>query len=135
MVSREIWINMHSRVFQRPQIALVLRTRAILRSLKNSLVHVISKLHSKPSYYPYKLYMSKILEEKQWNLEGRFHIVVTAWTFIALWILRHVLSLYCFVNLTSCSIIVLLCESYVMFYHCIALWILRHVLQMIQCLF
>jgi hypothetical protein len=44
MVSLEIWINMHSSVFERPQIALVLRTRAILRSLKNSLVHVISKL-------------------------------------------------------------------------------------------
>ena len=42
MVSREIWINMHSRVFQRLQIAVVLRTRAILRPLKNSLVHVIS---------------------------------------------------------------------------------------------
>ena len=54
MVSREIWINMHSRVFQRPQIALVLRTRAILRSLKNSLEHVISKLHSEPCYYLYK---------------------------------------------------------------------------------
>jgi hypothetical protein len=27
MVSREIWINMHEWVFQRPQIALVLRTR------------------------------------------------------------------------------------------------------------
>jgi hypothetical protein len=44
MVSREIWINMHSSVFERPQIALVLRTRAILRSLKNSLVHVIPNL-------------------------------------------------------------------------------------------
>ena len=31
---------MLSCVFQRPQIALVLRTRAILRSLKNSLVRV-----------------------------------------------------------------------------------------------
>ena len=53
MVSREIWINMHSLVFQRPQIALVLRTRAILRSLKNSLVHVISELHSIPCHYLY----------------------------------------------------------------------------------
>ena len=35
-------------------IALVLPTRAILRSLKNSLVHVISKLHLKPCYYLYK---------------------------------------------------------------------------------
>ena len=50
MVSRGIWINMHSWVFQRPQIALVLWTRAILRSLKNTLVHVISKLHLKPCY-------------------------------------------------------------------------------------
>jgi hypothetical protein len=41
MASRDIWINMHSCVFQRPQITLVHRTRAILRSLKNSLVHVI----------------------------------------------------------------------------------------------
>ena len=47
MVSREMWINMYSWVFQRPQIALVFRTRAIFRSLKNSLMHVISKLHSK----------------------------------------------------------------------------------------
>jgi hypothetical protein len=42
MVSRGIWINMHWGVFQRPRIALVLRTRAILRSLKNSLVHAIT---------------------------------------------------------------------------------------------
>jgi hypothetical protein len=42
---------MHSWVFQRPQIALVLRTRAFLRSLKNSFVHVISKFHSKTCYY------------------------------------------------------------------------------------
>jgi hypothetical protein len=34
MVSREIWMNMHSFGFQRPQIALVLRTRAILKSFK-----------------------------------------------------------------------------------------------------
>jgi hypothetical protein len=54
MVSREIWINMS---FQRPQIALILRTRAILlRSLKNLLVHVISKLHSKPCYITYTKY-------------------------------------------------------------------------------
>jgi hypothetical protein len=32
-----------------------LRTRAILRYLKNSLVRVISKLHSKPCYYIYIL--------------------------------------------------------------------------------
>jgi hypothetical protein len=59
---------MHSRVFQRPQIALVLRTRAFLRSLKNSLVHVISKLHSKPCYYLYKtrlVYNLSTLGEKQ----------------------------------------------------------------------
>jgi hypothetical protein len=62
IVSREIWINMHSWVFQRPQIALVLWTRAILRSLKNSLVHVISKLHSKPCYY---LYTNLIIIHKQ----------------------------------------------------------------------
>jgi hypothetical protein len=37
MVSHEIWINMHSWVFQRLQIALVLCTRAILRSLKTHL--------------------------------------------------------------------------------------------------
>jgi hypothetical protein len=61
MVSREIWINMHSWVFKRPQIALVLWTRAILRSLKNSRVHVISKLHSKPCYYLY-LHVRKILK-------------------------------------------------------------------------
>jgi hypothetical protein len=56
IVSREMWINMYSWVFQRPQIALVLRTRAIFRSLKNSLMHVISKLHSKPYYNLYKYY-------------------------------------------------------------------------------
>ena len=33
----QFWENPHSWVFQRPQIALVLRTRAILRFLKNSL--------------------------------------------------------------------------------------------------
>ena len=35
------------------QIELVLRTRAILRSLKNSLVRDFSKLHSKSCYYVY----------------------------------------------------------------------------------
>ena len=37
MVSREIWINMHSCVFQRPQIALVFRTRAIFRYIQIAL--------------------------------------------------------------------------------------------------
>ena len=40
-------------LFQMFPFILVLRTRAILASLKNSLVHVISKLHSKPCYYLY----------------------------------------------------------------------------------
>ena len=39
-------------LFQMFPFILVLRTCAIL-SLKNSLVHVISKLHSKPCYYLY----------------------------------------------------------------------------------
>ena len=41
----------HFWVFRRPQIALVLWTRAIWKSLKNSLVQVISKLHEKSCYY------------------------------------------------------------------------------------
>ena len=36
--------------------ALVLRTRAILRSLKNSLVRVFSKLHSKPCKLPIQIF-------------------------------------------------------------------------------
>ena len=43
--------HMHFWVFRRPQIALVLWTRAIWKSLKNSLVQVISKLHEKSCYY------------------------------------------------------------------------------------
>jgi hypothetical protein len=64
MVSREMWININTWVFQRPQIALVFQTRAIFRSLKNSLMHVISKLHSKPYYYLYRysfLYIQAIV--------------------------------------------------------------------------
>ena len=58
MVSREIWINMHSYVsFSKIENSTRLRTCAILRSLKNSLVHVISKLHSKPCYYLYCIYL------------------------------------------------------------------------------
>ena len=43
--------NTDSWFFQRLQLILLLRTRAILRSLKNSLVRVIFKLHSKSCYY------------------------------------------------------------------------------------
>ena len=47
-------INLHSWVFQRAQIALALRARAILNSLKNTLVQINSKLNSKPYDYLYK---------------------------------------------------------------------------------
>ena len=49
MVSLAIWKKIHSWVFQRLQIALV----QFWSSLKNLLVHVFSKLHSKSYYYPY----------------------------------------------------------------------------------
>ena len=42
MISRAIWFG----IFQRLQIALALRARVILMSLKNL-------LHSKPCYYPH----------------------------------------------------------------------------------
>ena len=47
-------INKHSQTFQRLQIALALRARAIFCSLKNLLVLIYSKLHSKPFDYLYK---------------------------------------------------------------------------------
>jgi hypothetical protein len=40
MVSHEIWINMHSWVFQRPQNSTSPKDECYLRSLKNSRVHV-----------------------------------------------------------------------------------------------
>ena len=43
--------HMHFWVFRRPQIALVLWTRAIWKSLKNSRVQIISKLYEKSCYY------------------------------------------------------------------------------------
>jgi hypothetical protein len=49
MVSLAIWKKIHSWVSQRLKITLV----QFWSSLKNSLMHVFSKLHSKPNYYPY----------------------------------------------------------------------------------
>ena len=46
-------INKHMLIFLRPQIALALRARAILLSLKNLLVLINTKLHSKSCYYKY----------------------------------------------------------------------------------
>jgi hypothetical protein len=50
------WVFINTGEFSKDlkiQIALVLETGAILRSLENSLVHVNSKLHWKPYYYLY----------------------------------------------------------------------------------
>ena len=48
MVSRVIWKNIHSRVFQRLQITLVLLDFMQCRSsFNNSPVHIFFKLHSK----------------------------------------------------------------------------------------
>ena len=49
-------INKHLLIFQRPQIALALRARAILLVFKkNLLVLIYSKLHEKSCDYLYKL--------------------------------------------------------------------------------
>ena len=59
--------NMHSWVSHRPQIALVLRTRALLRSLKNSLVRVFCMLHSKSCYDQYQFNNKK--SSLNWNVD------------------------------------------------------------------
>ena len=53
MVSFAIWKNIDSRVLQRLQIVLVLRTRAILIIFEKLTVHVFSKLNSKPHAITY----------------------------------------------------------------------------------
>ena len=60
-------INKHLQIFQRPQSALALRARALLlRSLKNLLVLIYSKLHSKSCDYLYKLHSVNIQDDKSW---------------------------------------------------------------------
>ena len=47
MISPVIWCNKHLYIFERLQIALALRARAILLSLKNLLVLINTKLPEK----------------------------------------------------------------------------------------
>ena len=54
MVSRVIWKNTYSSVFQKPQIAFVFPTRVIL--ILTCACFFFSKWHSKPCYYLYYLY-------------------------------------------------------------------------------
>ena len=53
MVSRAIWKNIHSWVFQRLQITLVIRSRVILTVFEKLTRACFSKLYSKPYYYLY----------------------------------------------------------------------------------
>ena len=56
MISLAMWCNKHLKIFQGLHIALALWARAILLPLKNLLVPISSKLHSKLYYYLYKLH-------------------------------------------------------------------------------